>query len=254
MFLKLRIRLGANMARVAATGRVKAPGALWCDGAAQTAYLSHNSSFNVAGDFEEVALIERRTTLAFGSISGMWVTTAQHHRWQVSNNSGAMSVQLSTTGSDTITVTSTANLTLVVGTPLWTKVTVDVDNGAGGYDVKFWYAALDKTTYAEPTSWTQLGSTVTGAGAISLYTSGTLRLDVGTFFNGSFGQWRCNIYRYIYRDGIDGTEVADLDFRTINPDSLYLGIIFWDRLGNIGAIGAGAQIRGRGNNVGRVAV
>lgn len=242
------------MARVAATGRVKAPGALWCDQAVQTAYLSHVSTFNIGGDFEEVALIERRTALAFGNISGQWVTGAQHHRWQLSNNAGAMSILLSTTGSDTITVSSTANLTLTVGTPLWVKVTVDVDNGAGGYDVKFWYATCDKTTYDEPTSWTQLGATVTGAGTLSLYTGGALRVDIGTFFNGAFGQWRCNIYRYIYRDGIDGTEVADLDFRTINPDSLYLGIIFWDRLGTIGAIGAGAQIRGRGNNVGRVAV
>ena len=240
------------MTRVAASGRVKAPGALWCDQVVQTAYLTDNAAFDIAGDFEEVALIERRTALSFGSISGRWVTAGQHHRWQIANNAGAMSILLSTTGSDTITATSTANLTLTPGTPLWVKVTVDVDNGAGGYDVKFWYAANDPSTYDEPTSWTQLGDTVTGAGVLSLFTGSSLRLDIGTFFNGAFGQWRCNIYRYIYRNGIDGTEVADVDFRIINPDTLYLGLIFVDKLGNLGAVGAGAQIRARGSNTGRV--
>lgn len=241
------------MARVPAANRVKPPGALWCDGVAQTAYLATSSTFRIAGDFEEVALVDRRVTTSFGSLSGLWVSPNQHHRWQVSNNSGAMSILMSTTGSDTVTATSTANLTLTPGEPLWVKVTVDVDNGAGGYDVKFWYAAVDKTTYAEPTSWTQLGATVTGGAPISLWTGGTLRLDIGSFFNGGFGFWRCNIYRYIYRNGIGGTKVADVDFRTINPDTLFLGTIFADSLGNTGTLGAGAQIRARKSTTGRVA-
>jgi hypothetical protein len=162
-----------------------------------------------------------------------------------------MSILLSTTGSNTITITSTANLTLADEQPIWVKVTVDADNGAGGYDVKFWYAAFDGT-YEEPTVWTQLGATVTTAGSLSLYTGGSSRLDIGSFFNGGFGAWRCNIYRYIYRNGIGGTRVADVDFRIINPDSLYLGIIFADKVGNVGALGAGAQIRSRKSNTGRV--
>lgn len=240
------------MARVAVSGRVKPLGALRCDQAASPAYLQHAAKFKVAGDFEEVFLVSRRIPNTFGSLSGMWVSPTQHHRTQISNNAGQMQILLSTTGSDTITATSTANLTIDGNTPFWVKVTVDVDNGASGYDVKFWYATFDPTTYDEPTSWTQLGDTVTGAGAISLNTTGSLRLDIGAFFNGGFGKWRGNIHRYIYRDGIDGATIADVDFRKINPDNMFAGVLFADAAGNLGLIGSAGLIVAKKSNTGRV--
>jgi hypothetical protein len=95
-------------------------------------------------------------------------------------------------------------ITITDGEYLWIKYTLDVDNGAGGHDVKF-YTAADQAT--EPTTWTQLGSTVTTAGTTSVW-PGTAGLIIGgrsattQVFNGSLA-------RVIIRNGIGGNTVLD---------------------------------------------
>jgi len=91
------------------------------------------------------------------------------------------------------------------GVGRWIKVTFDVDNGASGYDVKFYESATDG-------SYSQIGSTVTGGATTSIY-DGTALLTMGAeqddltemAFEGT-------IYNAFVLDGIGGTVQLDADF------------------------------------------
>ena len=82
---------------------------------------------------------------------------------------------------------------------------VDVDNGAGGYDVQF-YTHLRMTG----TRWTQLGTDV--AHSVRLYMQEHQYVD-GRFVGAGGCLSRCpgRIYYAEVRDGIDGTVVASFD-------------------------------------------
>jgi hypothetical protein len=76
------------------------------------------------------------------------------------------------------------------------RVTVDVDNGSSGYDVKFWMSD-------DGVTWAQLGATVTTAGVITLY-SGTSVCFVGS--RGLAESIAGKVYRAQIFNGIDGTK------------------------------------------------
>jgi hypothetical protein len=123
-------------------------------------------------------------------------------------NTGVVRFTFTTDGTTLVNKDSTVVTGFTDGTAYWLKVTVDVDNGAAGYDVKFWWAA---DAAAEPGAWTQLGTTVTTATATSIFAS-TAMLEVGTSINGTASPIAGKVYRAIVRDGIGGTTVFDADF------------------------------------------
>jgi hypothetical protein len=92
----------------------------------------------------------------------------------------------------------------------WLKVTLDIDNGAAGYDVKF-YWSLDGVT------WTQLGTTVTTAGVTTLFASA----QVVIFGRGQTGTQLAagKFVRAIVKNGIDGPTVLDVDCSQIASGS-----------------------------------
>lgn len=102
--------------------------------------------------------------------------------------------------------TSSAALSVADGEQIWIKATYDGSVG----QVKFY-------TSTDGASWSQLGSTQTGAPA-EIYTGGSFlhdmyigQQDSGTnYFSGK-------VYRAIVRDGIDGTAVFDADFSAATP-------------------------------------
>jgi hypothetical protein len=83
------------------------------------------------------------------------------------------------------------------------KVTLDVDNGAGGYDLKFWH----RSTSGD--SWSQLGATITG-GATTDIADGTADVSFGSLSQTS--AFVGDLYRVTQKVGIDGTTVLDVDF------------------------------------------
>ena len=90
------------------------------------------------------------------------------------------------------------------GSVKWVRVTVDVNNGAGGHTGRF-YTSNDGST------WTQLGTDQTNAGTTSLY-AGTATLTVGARANdGSLEPAAGKFYRAQILNGINGTAVLDVD-------------------------------------------
>jgi hypothetical protein len=122
------------------------------------------------------------------------------------NTSGTLGLNWSSTGSNDITKTSTVATGITDGATKWVRVTLDVDNGALGNDVKFF-------TSDDGLTWTQLGTTVTTLGITSVFASNAV-LYVGTSNAGSDNPARGKFFRAQVLDGIGGTTVFDADFET----------------------------------------
>lgn len=97
-----------------------------------------------------------------------YVNTGNQRRWAFGiASTGRPTVFYSTDGSTNTQVTCSAATGFTDGTAHWIRVTIDVDNGAAGRDIKFW-------TSADGVTWTQLGTTTTTAGTITLFDSTAL--------------------------------------------------------------------------------
>jgi hypothetical protein len=93
------------------------------------------------------------------------------------------------------------------------RVTIDVDNGAGGHTVRFYTAS----SISGP--WEQLGEPVSAPGEneTSIFAS-TAPVTIGAAgVDGQFDSYRGLIHAVEIRDGIDGTTVADPDFSESSP-------------------------------------
>lgn len=118
--------------------------------------------------------------------------------------SGVMRFSYSTDGSTLVTVDSTTATGVTDGSRKRVRVTMDVNNGAGGKDIAFWLSD-------DGVTWTQLGTTVTSAGTVTLW-SGTAALRVGRDDRGGFNAVG-KFYSAEVRSGIGGTVAAAVDFR-----------------------------------------
>jgi hypothetical protein len=105
------------------------------------------------------------------------------------------------------------------------KVTLDVNNGTGGADVKFWTSSSIAGTYS------QLGSTVTSVGVSSVFSStADLCLGTGSDSNTIFGTtgmtFGGRVYEFRLYNGIGGTLVANPNFtsQTIGATSFSDGL------------------------------
>jgi hypothetical protein len=130
------------------------------------------------------------------------------------NTAGTIRFTWYSTGSaaSAMTATSTVAVPFSDGQRGWIKVTLDVDNGASGSDVKF-YSSTDGTTF------TQLGTTVTQAGVTSLP---SITAPIFIFWGDALGAapFAGTAYSFTFRNGIGGTTVLDADFSTQTADAL----------------------------------
>lgn len=118
------------------------------------------------------------------------------------NTSGALVVMYSTDASAVATMTSTANLAVADNADVWLRAVFTPNDGAGNRVAKF-YTSTDGVT------WTQLGATVTTAGAVTLYDVGsTDYFRLGGTPTGSYGYWTGRIYEVQICDGEGGPTVA----------------------------------------------
>jgi len=86
------------------------------------------------------------------------------------------------------------------------RVTLDVDNGAGGHDVDYF------TSDAVGGSWSQVGSTITRAGTTNIVTNDAPVRVGGNPADVTHIPFPGRIDEFEMLDGIGGTKVADVDF------------------------------------------
>ncbi len=101
---------------------------------------------------------------------------------------------------------STIPVPFAAGTAVYLRCNLDVDNGAGGWSLTFLYSF-------DGVAWVQLGATVTGVGATSIF-NGTNKIVIGAYGWGARA-FAGKDYRTQILNGIDGPTVLDVDTSVI---------------------------------------
>lgn len=174
------------------------------DGSGDVAVCDYTTA--ITGDLDVRARIRATdyTPAAVKCIASQWNTANANWAFLL-DTTGALLFYYSTDGTATVSKLSTAVLPGVVDatTDIWVRVVHDVNNGASGNDVKFYYSEYGSV-------FTQLGSTVTTAGAVTRYNS-TYAHRVGAY-TGTTASWAGRIYTVKIYSGISGTLTMDPAF------------------------------------------
>lgn len=170
-------------------------------------------AYDITGDLEVELDIAFTTLTPSSNVYAFGRGNADPNRaWLFTlTSTGQLNLRWYPTGSiaSLISITSTATLGsvgIVANQRIVIKVTLDVDNGAGGNDVRFWYSTNNGVTF------TQLGSTVTTAGITNM-----VPVTAGLTFNVSAGgaELDARVFRGTLRNGIGGPIVFDCDFNRL---------------------------------------
>lgn len=95
------------------------------------------------------------------------------------------------------------------GVTFWARVTLDVDNGAGGNDTKF-YTSITDTDDSDLADWVQVGSTVTRGGVTNVRDTSS-GIELGSWSSGLGSNLKGSLRRGEIYDGIGGTLVTDFN-------------------------------------------
>lgn len=199
------------------------------DGVDDTLYVSDEAAFGITGDIAGVVHFSPHSTggqIQLLSQSGQ--TSLVSHEFAV-DGSGVLSLTWTENGDPdpilgTLRVENSGSSIAgyAADTPFWVGYTLDVDNGASGYDVKFW----DGGTGASP-SWSQLGTTDTGLATTSLFDN-FIPLTIGGPYGGLTEYADIDLYDVALYDGIgantapdQGTKVFEISQSDINSDNFY---------------------------------
>ena len=140
-----------------------------------------------------------------------------------------------------VSATSTVAASINANTTYWFRATLLANNGASGYDVKFYFNA-DTGSNTEPSSWTQLGSTVTVSGTTSIRST-TCASWVGA--NSATGTNNINgkCYFASVANSVGGSAV-----QTFTPTSYTSGATFTSTSSDVWTINGVARIVPDGNH------
>jgi hypothetical protein len=207
---------------------------LFSGASGQFAWAPDAAVLDITGDIDIVAKIQAAdyTPATFKVIAakrGIALTAAVTSYVFWINTDGSLNL-LWSDGASVITVAASVLLSSVAadGTDIYVRSSLDVDDGAAHYIVKFFTSADGKT-------WTQLGATVTNAGPTSIR-AGTEILEVGSQGTGASGNWNGRIYYVEVRNGIGGQPVAVFDINDATVDAA--GQITSSRTGEVWTVGA----------------
>lgn len=163
------------------------------------------------------------------------VQSGGNHSWVVFIYEDRLVLEWSADGTNTLTATSTIAPTIPQDGRLTIRVTLDVNNGAGGRTTTFYTG-----TGGVEGSFTQLGEAVTDTGTTSIFSS-TAILRVGEGSNVLFGKAKGKVLAAQVRNGIGGSVVANPDF-TAQTDG---ATSFVDSAGRTWSLSGSAAITNR---------
>lgn len=163
------------------------------------------ASLDVIGDIDLRAdvTLDSFATGADQTLIAKWTNAADQRSYRLMvDATGALQINWSTTGADTLTRLSTDILVPGPGRRLAVRATLDVDDGGGNHVATF---------YTGPSiigPWTRLGSPVVTAGTTSIFAS-TAILEVGSTNVGTAERAVGIVHAAEVYDGISGSLAAD---------------------------------------------
>jgi hypothetical protein len=208
---------------------------LWISVSGDIASTPDTAALDTIGDMDVRIDVEPLTweTDSILSLCGKYLTTGDQRSWALWMRAYAPTFRWSPDGtlSSAITVEATDNITPAGSGRCAIRVTLDVNNGAGGWTVTFYTSDTINGT------WTQLGDPVTGAGVTSVYAS-TAEMRIG-FVSITAADGTGRYHAMQVRDGIGGTVVANPDFTAQTAGATS----FADSAGRTWTLSAGAELR-----------
>lgn len=172
----------------------------------RTMFIAQAEIPHVPGDFDirVRAALDDWTPAATMCLAARY-GAAGSRGWRVAiNTSGGIDFLWTTDGTTNIQKVTATPTGFANGTEGWVRVTLDVDNGAGGYTWKA-YTSTDGVT------WTEIGSSITAVGGATSFFDAPQEYEIGG--RGSTGELTTGkIFEVQLRDGIDG--------RIINPQPI----------------------------------
>lgn len=170
-----------------------------------------HANLAITGDIDirlDVALDGYREEM---NLAGRYETTGNLRSWLLSLVPNGLRFIWSPDGTfaSAVTVTSGEPVPAYSGQRLCLRVTLDVDNGAGGATVQFWTGQR----LAGP-RWAPLGNPVTVAGTSSVYNAASEGIQLGAVPDYTGLRARGRVHGMQVRNGIDGTIAVDLDLAT----------------------------------------
>lgn len=168
---------------------------------------------DITGDIDIRIDVTRPDWTTVADLAAKYLTTGDQRSWAfVANSDGTMVYIWSPDGTlgNRVTVVSTESLPAPSSGRLALRVTHDVNNGASGNTVTFWYAP----TIAGP--WTQLGEPVVSSGTTSIH-SGTSEVELGEITGLNNPSTVGRLHAFELRSGIGGSLVANPDFTVQTP-------------------------------------
>jgi hypothetical protein len=226
----------------------------------ETALVGDTTEIDITGDLDvwvDLAMDDwTAPTGDFGVnwFAGRWSGTGgRQWGFLIGNEAGTLDGNLlfiwTTDGTTQNSVVSTIAVPFPNGKRVQVRATMDVDNGASGNTVTFYYR------YHDSDVWTQLGDSVVTAGVTSISTAGTPALTLGVLQEGGYQQekWTGRLYRFELRDGINGTVVANPDFTAQSvtaPGGIGSMVSFTDGAGRTWEMWHGLRIAAKGISTG----
>ena len=168
---------------------------------------------DVTGDLDIRADVAMTNWNTFGKLVAKLNTTSGYElltNW----TTGGLRLAWRNTAGSVLFRNSTVAIPATSGQRLQVRATLDVNNGASGHTVTFYYRTNTALSLADHTGWTQLGTPLTSTGATTI-AAGTSPLVLGAGPDGAH-YWNGDIYQAHILNGIGsaGTVVANPDFRT----------------------------------------
>lgn len=199
-------RFGKTNAPLMLAGTAPAAGMLLSGVAGTYASTPDNAALDIVGDIDlRIDLtLNDWTPPATIALIAKWGAAPNRSYLLNITSGGLLEMVWSTNGTAVTLKDSTVALPIDFG-QLVVRATLDVDNGAAGNDVNFYYGP----TIDGP--WTQLGATVTTAGVTSIF-SGTLQVEIGSNANGTASLFPGIIHRAQIHPGINAVPVATPNF------------------------------------------
>jgi hypothetical protein len=181
--------------------------------------FASSAALQITGDLDlrvDVALDNYNSTdsqnILLGKVTTSGTVKEYVFQYEYSTLSGQLALVWRESGGTTRTARATASTsTITNGTRRTLRATLDVDNGAGQYEVKF-FSSTDNIT------WTQIGATVTGATGVTNVGTGNGNVSIAATPSTTGGTFPTSgkFYRAQILNGIDGVPVLDVDTSVIS--------------------------------------
>lgn len=185
-------------------------------------------------DIRLEARLDNWTSDGSVELTGKGAITGNQRSWLLMLRDRKLHFEWSTAGTATLQADSTMVLP-IGGERTAVRVTLDVNNGAGGWTATFYTAPSITGT------WTQLGDPVTGSGVTSIFNS-TAPVRVGDGWTDvGFQSASGDVYAFELRNGIAGSVVANPNVRLQTPGAAS----FADGAGRTWTVDSGSVISNR---------